>query len=215
MYILLSIIYVLICLFLIFVVLLQQGRGGGMGGAFGGSSQTVFGGAGAGNVLTRATSLSAGLFMVLSATLAWMSSSHDADLEDVLRDVESRNRGALLEAAESSASDDEPGATEAPDEAVVPPVEDDVEGAEDEALEPPGELPFELGSEPVEPGLPSLGDGPSLPTLGGPSLGGGDLRLGGDEPAEEAADEDAEEEAPAAEEAPAEEPPAPEAPAPN
>ena len=44
MYLFLSILYCLVCAFLIFVVLLQQGRGGGMGSAFGGSSQTVFGG---------------------------------------------------------------------------------------------------------------------------------------------------------------------------
>ena len=60
MYIFLSIVYVLVCLFLILVVLLQQGKGGGMGSAFGGGgSQTVFGGAGATNVLTRATTASA------------------------------------------------------------------------------------------------------------------------------------------------------------
>ncbi len=39
----LTILHVLLCLFLILVVLLQPGRGGGVGGAFGGSSQTVFG----------------------------------------------------------------------------------------------------------------------------------------------------------------------------
>src|SRR4051812_12877104 len=81
MYLFLSILYVLVCLFLILVVLLQPGRGG-MGGAFGGgSSQTVFGGSGAGNFLTRLTSVSAALFMILSATLAYMSSSSDKSLE--------------------------------------------------------------------------------------------------------------------------------------
>jgi preprotein translocase subunit SecG len=81
MYTFLSIIYVLVCLFLILVVLLQPGRGG-VGGAFGGgTSQTVFGGSGAGNFLTRLTSISAALFMILSATLAYMSSSSDKSLE--------------------------------------------------------------------------------------------------------------------------------------
>ncbi|HEX5658763.1 MAG TPA: preprotein translocase subunit SecG, partial [Polyangiales bacterium] len=81
MYTFLSILYVLVCLFLILVVLLQPGRGG-VGGAFGGgSSQTVFGGSGAGNFLTRLTSISAALFMILSATLAYMSSSSDKSLE--------------------------------------------------------------------------------------------------------------------------------------
>ena len=39
----------------ILVVLLQQGRGGGLGGAFGGQTQQVFGGHGAGNFMTRVT----------------------------------------------------------------------------------------------------------------------------------------------------------------
>lgn len=75
----LSIFYVLICLFLVMVVLLQQGKGGGMGSAFGGGggSNTVFGGAGAGNFLTRLTAVAATLFMVLSALLAYLSTSGD------------------------------------------------------------------------------------------------------------------------------------------
>jgi protein translocase SecG subunit len=55
LYWLVATVYILCCSFLILVVLLQQGKGGGMGGAFGGGGgQTVFGGAGAGNALTRA-----------------------------------------------------------------------------------------------------------------------------------------------------------------
>ncbi|MDQ3031441.1 MAG: preprotein translocase subunit SecG [Myxococcota bacterium] len=114
MYLFLSIVYVLVCAFLIFVVLLQQGRGGGMGSAFGGGgSQTVFGGAGAGNVLTRITSACAALFMILSATLAYMSSSSDSTLDDVSRELEAR------QAAEITG---EEGATEATTpEAIVEP----------------------------------------------------------------------------------------------
>src|SRR5258708_5110695 len=57
---LLDIIHVFVCLFLMLVVLLQQGKGGGMGAAFGGgATQQVFGGRGAGNILTRATAICA------------------------------------------------------------------------------------------------------------------------------------------------------------
>src|SRR5688572_8326908 len=77
----LTILYVFVCVFLILVVLLQAGRGGGMGTAFGGSSQSVFGGAGAGNFLTRLTVIMAAMFMLLSATLAYLSSSTDKDLD--------------------------------------------------------------------------------------------------------------------------------------
>jgi len=61
---LLSIIHVTVCLFLILVVLLQQGRGGGMGSAFGGATAQVFGGRGAGNFLTRLTGICAAIFML-------------------------------------------------------------------------------------------------------------------------------------------------------
>ncbi len=70
----LAVFYVCVCIFLILVVLLQAGKGGGMGAAFGGTTQTVFGGAGAGDFLTRLTAISAALFMILSATLSYMSS---------------------------------------------------------------------------------------------------------------------------------------------
>ncbi len=64
------------------VVLLQQGKGGGMGAAFGGgATQQVFGGRGAGNLLTRATATCATIFMLTSISLAWMSSSGDRDLK--------------------------------------------------------------------------------------------------------------------------------------
>ena len=76
----LYVLYVMVCVFLILVVLLQAGKGG-MGAAFGGSSQTVFGGSGAGNFLTRLTVISAALFMMLSATLTYVSSSGEKSLE--------------------------------------------------------------------------------------------------------------------------------------
>ncbi len=74
MTILFTIIHVLICSFLILVILLQQGRGGGMGAAFGGASQQVFGGAGAGNFLTRLTEGAAFAFMFTSILLAGLAS---------------------------------------------------------------------------------------------------------------------------------------------
>lgn len=77
----LTILHVLVCLFLILVVLLQAGKGGGMGIAFGGGgggSQTVFGSSGAGNFLTRLTSITAAIFLVTSLGLAHYSSQQDS-----------------------------------------------------------------------------------------------------------------------------------------
>jgi preprotein translocase subunit SecG len=85
----LYIVYVMVCLFLILVVLLQAGKGG-MGAAFGGSSQTVFGSSGAGNFLTRLTVISAALFMMLSATLTYVSSSGEKSLERASERIRAR-----------------------------------------------------------------------------------------------------------------------------
>jgi preprotein translocase subunit SecG len=64
------VIHVLVCIFLIGVVLLQQGRSADLAGAFGGQgSQTAFGPRAAANVLTRLTTWSAVIFMITSITL--------------------------------------------------------------------------------------------------------------------------------------------------
>jgi preprotein translocase subunit SecG len=77
---LLNILHVLVCFFLILVVLLQQGRGGGMGGAFGGATAQVFGGRGAGNFMTRLTAICATVFMLTSISLAYLASAGDREL---------------------------------------------------------------------------------------------------------------------------------------
>jgi preprotein translocase subunit SecG len=77
---LLHVIHIASCLFLILVVLLQQGRGGGLGGAFGGGATQVFGGRGAGNFMTRVTAVCATVFILTSVALAWLSSSGDREL---------------------------------------------------------------------------------------------------------------------------------------
>jgi preprotein translocase subunit SecG len=64
------VIHVIVCLFLIGVVLLQQGRSADLAGAFGGQgSQTAFGPRAAANVLTRLTTWSAIIFMLTSISL--------------------------------------------------------------------------------------------------------------------------------------------------
>jgi preprotein translocase subunit SecG len=78
---LLDVLHIFVCAVLMFVVLLQQGKGGGMGAAFGGGGAAqVFGGRGAGNLLTRATAVCATTFMLTSVSLAYLSSSGDRAL---------------------------------------------------------------------------------------------------------------------------------------
>lgn len=71
MIILLTLVHVVVCLFLIVVVLLQSGKAADIAGAFGGmGSQTAFGPRGSATVLSKATTIAAGLFMVTSLTLS-------------------------------------------------------------------------------------------------------------------------------------------------
>src|SRR2546430_1429954 len=70
-YTLLTIVHVLVCLFLIVVVLLQSGKAADLAGAFGGmGSQTAFGPRGSATLLSKATTISAILFMVTSLSLS-------------------------------------------------------------------------------------------------------------------------------------------------
>ena len=65
--------HVMAALAIIGLVMIQQGRGAEMGSGFGGgSSNTVFGSAGAGNFLTRATTIVALLFFI-SLFCPWKS----------------------------------------------------------------------------------------------------------------------------------------------
>jgi len=66
------VIHVLVCLALIFIVLLQHGKGAGIGATFGGSSQTVFGSTGAAPFLAKLTAVVAILFMVTSLGLTFL-----------------------------------------------------------------------------------------------------------------------------------------------
>ena len=59
MSIVITVLHVVACFFLIVVVLLQTGKGADIGAVFGGSSQTIFGSSGAGNLLTRLTTWTA------------------------------------------------------------------------------------------------------------------------------------------------------------
>ena len=70
MIIVLVILHVLVALFLIGVVLVQQGKSADLAAAFGGQgSQTAFGPRGAANLLTRLTTYSAIIFMLTSIGL--------------------------------------------------------------------------------------------------------------------------------------------------
>ena len=64
---LITILHVIVCLFLMLTVLLQSGKGGGMGAAFGGgNAATVFGASGASSFLKRLTAIAGTIFISTS-----------------------------------------------------------------------------------------------------------------------------------------------------
>jgi len=78
----LIILYVVVCIALVVIVLLQSGKGGGLTGIFGsgGGGQTIFG-ARAGDVMTKTTTVLAVCFMVFSLVLAILSANRTSSLE--------------------------------------------------------------------------------------------------------------------------------------
>jgi preprotein translocase subunit SecG len=74
------VIHVVVCLALISIVLLQHGKGAGIGAAFGGSSQTVFGSTGAAPFLAKLTAGAAILFMITSLSLTFLGRQKEASI---------------------------------------------------------------------------------------------------------------------------------------
>jgi preprotein translocase subunit SecG len=72
--------HIIVSLFIVGVVLLQQGKSADLAGAFGGQgSQTAFGPRGAANLLTKLTTYSAIIFMLSSIGLTILLSRSTAD----------------------------------------------------------------------------------------------------------------------------------------
>ncbi len=83
-YYLIIFVHIVACLFLIAVVLLQQGKGQDLASAFGGGgTQTAFGPRGSATVLSRATTILAGLFMVTSLALSLIRPSRSGVLDQI------------------------------------------------------------------------------------------------------------------------------------
>ena len=132
MTVLLVILYVIVCIFLILVVLLQQGKGADLAGAFGGGgSQTSFGPRGGSNIMHRMTVSSFVAFVVLSMALAILSGKARTS---VMEDVEAAAQTAVTEPAINTAEGGDPAEALTKEEGIV-----EVETAEPEAA--PEEIP--------------------------------------------------------------------------
>jgi len=92
MYFLVMFVHVVVCIFLIIVVLLQSGKAADLAGAFGGmGSQTAFGPRGSATLLSKATTISAVLFMVTSLSLSILATRNAGLGTSVLEGVPQRN----------------------------------------------------------------------------------------------------------------------------
>jgi preprotein translocase subunit SecG len=65
----LTTLFLIICVFLILLVLIQKGRGGGLASAFGGAGGNTAFGSKTGDVLTWATSVVFGVFLLIAVLL--------------------------------------------------------------------------------------------------------------------------------------------------
>jgi len=79
------VLHIVVCLALVSIVLLQHGKGAGIGAAFGGSSQTVFGSTGAAPFLAKLTAVAAVLFMLTSLTLTFIGRQKEASVMDKVK----------------------------------------------------------------------------------------------------------------------------------
>jgi preprotein translocase subunit SecG len=76
--------HVVFAIVIIGLIMIQQGKGADMGASFGsGSSQTVFGAGGGGNLLTRLTAVLATLFFVTSFGLAIVAKDKASNMVEV------------------------------------------------------------------------------------------------------------------------------------
>ncbi|MCB9777364.1 MAG: preprotein translocase subunit SecG [Alphaproteobacteria bacterium] len=90
-----TILHIFLCLFLIFIILLQPGKEGAAAFGGGGSNQ-MYGPRGSGHFLGRATTAVAAMFMFTSITLALYSSARaqaDSDIEDGIDQIEDTEDG--------------------------------------------------------------------------------------------------------------------------
>lgn len=122
-------VHILVCIFLILVVLLQQGKGADLSVFGGGSTQTVFGARGAATFLHKMTVAGFIAFTITTISIGLLSGSATSSV------FSGAEAPAIEEAVESSVPFDLPDAetavdgvtdgTEAIEEEVVPPVEPD------------------------------------------------------------------------------------------
>jgi preprotein translocase subunit SecG len=167
-----TVLHIIACMFLIGVVLLQQGKGADMGAVFGGSSSTIFGSSGAGNFLTRLTTAMAVIFMLTSLTLTYTGARR---VTSTVFDTAPLPEPPPLAAPEAAAPAGQAPEAEAPapaaqapaaPEAQAPAPEAQAAGPEAQAAAP--EQAAVTGSSKIAPAGPPQGSGEAAPHAAAP-----------------------------------------------
>lgn len=99
----LTVMFVIICVLLILVILLQSDKSAGMG-ILGGAGQSTFGSSTA-DVITKATTAMVVFFMVGSLGLAILESKRGSSLRDKVLNVELPDKGVLEEGKKEPSAD--------------------------------------------------------------------------------------------------------------
>jgi preprotein translocase subunit SecG len=82
------IVYLVVAIALVGIILLQQGKGAEMGASFGaGGANTVFGAAGSGNALTKATTILAILFFGIALSISYINSAPEKVIDKIYDDL--------------------------------------------------------------------------------------------------------------------------------
>jgi preprotein translocase subunit SecG len=72
------VVFIIVCAFLVLLILIQKGRGGGLASAFGGAGGNTAFGSKTGDVLTWATSVVFGVFLLLAVGLNLLANAKGA-----------------------------------------------------------------------------------------------------------------------------------------
>ena len=109
MYLFVVSLHIILCLSLILIILLQPGKGGDVGAAFGGGGGSqMFGPRGPAGILQRATTAVAVLFMVTSVTLSMYSIKDSINEADIGGELERLEELRKMEQQEKSEEGTEP-----------------------------------------------------------------------------------------------------------
>ena len=121
------IIYLVVAIALVGIILLQQGKGAEMGASFGaGGANTVFGAAGSGNALTKATTILAVLFFAIAMSISYLNSKPSVAVDAVFDEAPAVEKTDLESALPVESDSDASGL-----EAELPPASETEEKTEE------------------------------------------------------------------------------------